>query len=137
MVVYLMGLLDQCCGTWLGFSILHTFTVYLLFHAEQSASSQPTWSRRKPCAAPAAAEAAITSPQFSGQCATRHCALIITSPGPRKNGSISGRPEPTLVRPLVFRVVHFTVRSSSHSSSLPLRAAYSRRPCPPAKLGSA
>src|SRR3954465_15648553 len=59
--------------------------------AGQSASSQPTPSRRKPCPAPAVAEPATTSPQFPGQCATRHCALIITSPGLRKNGSISGR----------------------------------------------
>ena len=58
--------------------------------AEQSASSQPTPSRRKPCPAPAVGEPATTSPQFPGQSATRHCALI-TNPGPQKNGSISGR----------------------------------------------
>jgi hypothetical protein len=59
--------------------------------AEQSASSQPTPSRRKPCPAPAVAGPATTSPQSPGQCATRHCALIITNAGLRKNGSISGR----------------------------------------------
>src|SRR3954447_20065095 len=59
--------------------------------AEQSASSQPTPSRRKPCPAPAVAEPATTSPQFPGQSATRHCALTITNPGSRENGSISGR----------------------------------------------
>jgi hypothetical protein len=58
--------------------------------AEQSASSQPTPSRRKPCPAPAVGEPATTSPQFPGQSATRHCA-VITNPGPRKNGSISGK----------------------------------------------
>ena len=59
--------------------------------AEQSASSQPTPSRRKPCPAPAVAEPATTSPQFPGQCAIRHCGPIIANPSPGKNGSISGR----------------------------------------------
>jgi hypothetical protein len=61
---------------------------------------------------PAVAEPAITSPQFPGQSATRHCALIITNPGPRKNGSISGRTRThASAAAFAFRVVHFTVRS--------------------------
>jgi hypothetical protein len=76
--------------------------------AEQSASSQPTPSRRKPCPAPAVAEPATTSPQFPGQCVTRHCALIITNPGLRKSGSISGR---TRIHASAAALPHFTVRS--------------------------
>ena len=57
---------------------------------EQSASSQPSPSRRKSCPAPAAAEPATTSPQLPRQCTIKPCDPIIANPTPRKNGSTSG-----------------------------------------------
>jgi HSP20 family molecular chaperone IbpA len=44
--------------------------------AEQSASSQPSPSRRKSCPAPAAAEPATTSPQLPRQRTTKPCGPI-------------------------------------------------------------
>ena len=57
---------------------------------EQSASSQPSPSRRKSCPAPAAAEPATTSPQLPRQCTIKPCDPIIANPTPRKAGSTSG-----------------------------------------------
>ena len=57
---------------------------------EQSASSQPSPSRRKSCPAPAAAEPATTSPRLPRQCTIKPCDPIIANPTPRKNGSTSG-----------------------------------------------
>ena len=57
---------------------------------EQSASSQPSPSRRKSCPAPAAAEPATTSPRLPRQCTIKPCDPIIANPTPRKAGSTSG-----------------------------------------------
>src|SRR3981189_336523 len=57
---------------------------------EQSASSQPSPSRRKSCPAPAAAEPATTSPRLPRQRTIKPCDPIIANPTPRKNGSTSG-----------------------------------------------
>ena len=58
--------------------------------AEQSASSQPSPSRRKSCPAPAAAEPATTSPQLPRQCTIKPCGPITANSTPRENGSTSG-----------------------------------------------
>jgi hypothetical protein len=103
--------------------------------AEQSASSQPTPSRRKPCPAPAVGEPATTSPQFPGQSTTRHCALI-TNLVRKRNGSISGKTRThASAAALPFASCTSAFVALSDPSSLPLRAAYSRRLAFPQSCG--
>ena len=57
-----------------------------------------------------------------------------TKKNPRRQRGLE-KPEPTLVRHFAFRLVHFSVRSSTDPSSLPLRADYSRALALPQSCG--